>query len=195
MFSGLQHFIQDKCFLAFGNLTSCYGSTLLRHLETLNTDFFFHPADTLIHNTWASFQVSRLLWAAWRLSPFPVCWGAGGCVYTVKGSRWEAVPSPSQRCLEKEWRNGPDSARKGLCGGSSSLLSGVNVKPDGHLPAMWSCALAASHTAGQASLWLHWGALGACPEAGRYWSPAESLHLKAVMWRRRALREAGWALA
>lgn len=34
MFGGLQHFIQDKCFLAFGNLTSCYGSTLLRHLET-----------------------------------------------------------------------------------------------------------------------------------------------------------------
>lgn len=149
MFTGLQHFVQDKCFLALGNLTSCYGSTLLRHLETLNTDFFFSSCRHTHPHTWASFRVSRLLWAA----------------------------------------------GEGLYGGPSRLRRRVNIKPKGHLPAMWSCALAASHTAGQASPWLHWGAPGACPEAGRYWSPAESLHLKAAMWRRRALREAGWALA
>lgn len=52
MFSSLQHFIQDKCFLALGNLISCHGSTVLRHLETLKVFFLGGamrgPEDTLV---------------------------------------------------------------------------------------------------------------------------------------------------
>lgn len=80
MCTGLQHFIQDKCFLAFGNLTSCYGSTLLRHLETLNIDFFFSVLQT--HSSWEQLEGCLLQVGVYILSRAA---GEGLCLPLLRG--------------------------------------------------------------------------------------------------------------